>query len=350
MTANPVSEGFRRKSGDSREGFTALAGCRAWIITDGAAGLIVQARGLSDALGLDHELKTIAPTGVWRFMAPWGGVAPLERLGQPGSQFAEPWPDVVIASGRQAIPYVRAIRRAAGPTTYTVVLQDPKTNAKTADLIWVPQHDKRRGTNVIATPTAPHSFPPERLRSLRANVPDPITALPGPRVGLILGGKTKTYHFANEDVLRLQKSLSSLAALGVSFMITPSRRSHPELIAAVDEATSHAPRIFWQGEGDNPYPDFLANADVLIVTADSTNMCGEAASTGRPVYTFMPSGGSAKFQRFHDTLQSLGVSRALPDTFSSLETWDYEPIDSTEVIAKEIATRFLQRQKTLMGR
>ena len=73
-------------------------------------------------------------------------------------------------------------------------------------------------------------------------------------------------------------------------MITPSRRTHQRLIAAVDAATAGAPRILWDGTGDNPYPDFLAHADALIVTADSVNMTGEACATGRPVYVFEPSG------------------------------------------------------------
>ena len=76
----------------------------------------------------------------------------------------------------------------------------------------------------------------------------------------------------------------ALARLGASFMVTPSRRTHKRLLDAAREATSESPRIVWDGEGTNPYPGFLANADLLVVTADSVNMTGEAAATGRPVW------------------------------------------------------------------
>ncbi len=326
-----------------------LAGRSCWIITDGAQGLITQARGLADTLGLVCEMKEINPRSVWRTFAPWSPVGPGERFGKPDSPFAPPWPHVAIASGRQAVPYIRAVHRKASLATYTIILQDPKTGPNTADLIWVPEHDKRRGANVITTPTSPHSFSPERFRNLRTEMPADIAALPGLRVAVILGGKNKVYSFTDADDSRLSRSLASLGAQGASFMITPSRRSHKGLLNVVDAATAGCPRIFWSGEGHNPYPDFLAHADMLVVTADSTNMCGEAAATGKPVYVFMPSGGSAKFARFHNGLSERGVTRPLPDQFDTLESWSYTPLDSTRVIADEIEQRFARRNHTLHG-
>lgn len=315
----------------------ARATLRAWIITDGKTGMDVQARGVADALGLDYEMKPVAPRGIWGMTAPWGPVAPSERFGEPGSPFAPPWPQIAIATGRASIPYLRALRRRAGAATYTVILQDPKTGAASADLIWVPAHDRLRGANVVTTLTAPHSVSPARLAALRRVVPPDIAALPSPRIAVILGGRNGVYAFTDADDDRLAGALASLASLGASFMITPSRRTHPRLIRAVDGATSAAPRLIWDGQGANPYPQFLAHADALIVTADSVNMCGEACATGRPVYVFSPSGGSAKFSRFHDGLIAAGATRPLPPRFEALEYWAYPPIDSAAMIAAEIA-------------
>ena len=47
-------------------------------------------------------------------------------------------------------------------------------------------------------------------------------------------------------------------------MITPSRRTPAEMAAFVRDATEGAQRLFWNGEGDNPYPHFLAHADALV--------------------------------------------------------------------------------------
>ena len=311
-----------------------------WIITDGKAGMDVQARGVADSLGITYEFKHVAPRGLWAIVAPWGRVAPSERFGQPGSAFGAPWPDIAIATGRASIPYIRALKRQAGPKTFTVVLQDPKTGPATADLIWVPAHDTRRGSNVITTLTAPHSFSSARLAELRADIPAAIAALPSPRVAVILGGKNGVYDFSEADDDRFAGALTSLGKLGASFMITPSRRSHKRLIAAAETATADRPRILWNGEGCNPYPHFLAHADILIVTADSVNMCGEACATGKPVYVFTPSGGSAKFSRFHRGLAASGATRPLPAVINMLDQWAYPAIDSAAMIAAEIKARW----------
>ena len=326
-----------------------MAGLSGWVITDGKTGMDVQARGVADALGLDYQMKHVAPSGVWKAAAPWGPVPPGDRFGQAGSQFAPPWPAVAIATGRASIPYIRRLRRLAGPGTFAIVLQDPKTGPHTADLIWVPAHDRRRGANVITTPTAPHSFTAARLGRLRASMPEAIARLPQPRVTVVLGGRNGIYRFTDADDDRLQAALGALAALGASFMITPSRRTHQRLIRAVDVATAGQPRILWDMTGDNPYPDFLAHADALVVTADSVNMTGEACATGRPVHVFEPSGGSAKFRRFHQALRECGATRALAEDFTALENWHYEPIDSAQTIAREAESRWLRRRAALSG-
>lgn len=325
-----------------------LAGLRAWLITDDKAGMQVQARGVAEALGVEWELKQVAPKGIWRLAAPYGPPDPRDSFGA-GKLLAPPWPDIAIATGRQSIPYLRALRRKAGPGMFAVVLQDPKTSARTADLIWVPAHDRRRGPNVITTLTAPHGFSPERLATLAQTMPEHIAALPGPRVAVILGGKNAVYRFTEADDDRIEASLASIARLGASFLVTPSRRSHQRLIRAVDRATAGSPRFVWDGTGDNPYPAFLAHADLFVVTGDSVNMTGEPLATGRPVYVFEPSGGSAKFARFHEALRRYGATRTLPAEVKSLEGWTYQPLSSAQEIARAIEERFGRRRAMLGG-
>jgi uncharacterized protein len=326
-----------------------LAGLTGWVITTGMAGMDVQAQGVAEALGLAYEMQRVTPKGLWKFAAPWGPVAPNERFGEPGAHFAPPWPDVAISLGRGSVPYMRALRRRAGPRTFTVVMQDPKTGLNTADMIWVPVHDRLRGHNVLTTLTAPHSFSPQRLAELRRVVPPAIAALKHPRVAVVLGGKNAVYKFRDEDDERFAGALASLGQLGASFLITPSRRTHPRLREVADRATRDFPRIFWDGTDPNPYGDFLAHADLLVVTADSVNMTGEACATGRPVLVFTPSGGSAKFQRFHAALQATGATRPLPERLDAIPSWSYEPLNSVDEIAREIERRWLARAAQRSG-
>jgi hypothetical protein len=174
-------------------------------------------------------------------------------------------------------------------------------------------------------------------------MPPAIAALPAPRVAVLLGGKNAVYKYRDEDDARLIGALQSLGGLGASFLVTPSRRTHARLLDAADLATRPFPRVLWDGSGANPYGDFLAHADLLVVTADSVNITGEACATGRPVLVFSPSGGSAKFRRFHDALEVRGAARPLPDLPDAIPDWSYEPLHSVDDIAREIERRWQAR-------
>ena len=251
-------------------------------------------------------------------------------------------PDIVLGAGRQTVPFMRALKRAGRGRVFTVIFQSPRAGAESAHLIWVPAHDRLRGPNVITTLTPPHRFTAAALADLRARIPAEIAALPGPRVALLLGGPGAGYVYDDATIRRFAAIIGRVAAPRPgSLLITPSRRTPPALLAAVDAATRAKPRMLWRGEGENPYPDFLANADLFVVTADLVNMAGEACATGKPVYVFTPPGGREKFHRFHAALHAAWrhpAARPMPPP--TLETWTYAPLASAEQVAAEIEARW----------
>jgi len=344
---SPIRQEVAPEAVSAAPGVLPTHGRSGWIISDGKAGNDAQTRGVLDALGLSYEVKLVEPTGLWKLLGPWGPVSPAERFGTERSQFRPPWPDFAIAAGRLTTPYIRRLKRAAGRQTYTVILLDPKVGTGAADLYWVPEHDRLRGANVITTLTAPHSYTPRRLAELRRTMPAEIAALPAPRVAVALGGPDGNYRYTPEAVARLVSALRSLAGLGAGLMLTPSRRTPSEVAALVREATAGTPRLFWSGEGGNPYPHFLAHADAFIAPADSVNMVGEACATGKPVYVFEPEGGSGKRARFHEALRRHGATRPMPERFDGVEVWSYTPLNSAETIATEIARRWTKRRQML---
>lgn len=309
---------------------------RAWILSDGKAGHLAMTTGVATALGAEAKVMEVAPSRLWRLIAPNGSqpTGIQEMLPAIGQE----WPQFVLAAGRLTIPYLRAIRRSACGRSFTVALMDPRVS-DAAELIWVPEHDGRRGDNVITTLTAPHSYSPERLRALSHDMPPKIAALPAPRVAVLVGGRGAGFAFKSADIARFVAALGDIAARGASFLITPSRRTPAALIDAVAEATAGAPRIIWDGTGENPYPYFLACADRFVVSADSVNMTGEACATGKPVHVFMPHGGRPKFHTFHRSLQEIGATRELREGPDTLEKWEYTPIHAASRIAEEIARR-----------
>ena len=326
-----------------------LAGQKTWILSDGKAGHEAQCLGVVEALGVDAEIRRVDPSGIYKLVAPWGPVPAKDRPESAGSVLAPPWPVLAIATGRTTIPYLRALRRRAGLQTYTVILMDPRTNPGSADLIWVPEHDRRRGSNVIATATAPHRFSPSRLSALRATMPPEIAALPRPRIACLIGGPNGDYKYSDDDQRRLATAIAALAASGAGLMITPSRRTPPTLASIIKRTAANAGALYWDGGGRNPYPDFLAHADMFLITADSVSMACEAAATGKPIHIFTPSGGSAKFRRFHASLAKSGAARPLPNDLASLADWSYQPVHSAEVIAQEIERRWRRRAELLPG-
>lgn len=313
-------------------------GVRVLLLGSGKAGHEVNAIGVAEALGAPYELRPVDPRRLFVWLAPFGPVDPRDRAGRAGSFLTAPFPDIVIASGRVTVPYMRAFKRAAGRRVFAVFLQDPRFSREIMDLIWAPEHDRIRGPNVITTLTSPHPFSQRRLAAARAQ-PDPrLATLPAPRCAVALGGPSGAQHFTTADVARLRAAIRAIAAQGFSVMATPSRRTPPELLAAVREGLGDAPGFVWDQTGDNPYASILALADAVMVTGDSANMVGEATATGAPVYVFEPSGGgSNKLAGAIDALERIGAVRRFA---GAIERFSYQPIDSSGLIAGEIARRF----------
>ncbi len=311
-----------------------------WVLSDGKAGDELQCLGVAEALGDNISIRRVTPRKPWVWLAPFGSIDPKDAPNKPGSPLEGPFPDCVIASGRRAVPYLRAIRKHA-PETFTVFLKDPRTGAKTADLIWVPQHDGLRGDNVLATITPPHRLTPEKLSAARKSGDPRLSSLPTPRVAVLIGGKSRHHDFTAADVTRLMEELTGLVESGAHLMITASRRTPPALHDALKAlVAAHAHQFLWDGSGENPYLAMLALADYVVATADSFNMIGEATATGKPILVFEPSGGHKKLSAFIRSLMDYGAVHPLT---ARLEGMAYIPLDATRLIAdrirKEMASR-----------
>ncbi len=118
--------------------------------------------------------------------------------------------------------------------------------------------------------------------------------------------------------------------------MTFSRRTPEQAKALLTARLRHLPGMIWDGTGANPYFAFLAAADYILVTEDSTNMATEAASTGKPVFILKMDGTSLKFRLFHQELESMGAARPYGGAFHG---WTYEPVDETGRAAAEVVAR-----------
>lgn len=305
-----------------------------WILTDGKAGDRIQCLGVAERLGGVIEERVVKPGRMWslspRALLPW-----KDRPNNPESPIAPPYPDVVIASGRKAHPYLQAIKKAAGDKVFTVFLKDPRVGSSAADLTWVPVHDQLRNKNVIVTLTSPHPLTTKVLEEARTSAEVRFADYPGIRIGLVLGGTTRGVSWDDETCERFAQRLAQLPAKGHVVLAIASRRTPPQLQVAVKEALKNHPLFFWNGEdgSENPYRQILALSDRLIVTGDSHNMVSEALAPGVPTFVFRPHGLKPKLHQFLDDLQDHRMMKNFEGSVEEFPSW---PIDSTGEIADAI--------------
>ncbi len=315
------------------------SGTRICVLASGKAGHEANCFGVAAALGGEPQVRLVRPRAPFVWLSPWGPVDPRDML-------PAPYPDIVIASGRITVPYLRAVKSASRGKTFVIYLQDPRGWRGRMDMICAPAHDEVSGPNVLKTLTSPHPITPQVIADARAN-PDPrIAALASPRTAIILGGPSGAHKFEPADVDALAKIAQEIVRAGGAVMVTPSRRTPPDLVDAIRAALADAPKdraFVWDGTGANPYGQMLANADAILVTGDSVNMVSEAAASGAPVHVYEPSGGSAKVTRFVDGVIARGAARRWSGAF---ERWSYTPIDATAEIAAEIARRYALHRKS----
>ena len=288
-----------------------------WIVTDGNPGGLNQCLGLAEALGLSPVVKRVALRSPWRQLSPYFRFGHARAFTAESDTLAPPWPDLVIASGRQSIAaalYVRDQSRRAGQRTITVFVQNPGISPSHFDLVIAPEHDRVTGANVLSTRGALHRITRAKLEDGAAKFAPRFAHLKRPYIGVLIGGANASYTLGAPEMTRLAEALKHAAQeSGGSLLITPSRRTGKENVEILKSVLSATPSFLWDGEGDNPYFGLMGLADYLVVTSDSVSMVSEAVATGKPVYVFqLPHSGSAKsrkFDRFHEGMVHQGWTR-----------------------------------------
>ncbi|MEO0382154.1 MAG: mitochondrial fission ELM1 family protein [Pseudomonadota bacterium] len=309
------------------------------ILTDGKMGDLAQCRGVANALGAPIDEIVVKPGKIAAMLARTGKDPNFEEA----LAAIDIAPNVVLASGRRAAPYLKTMKAQWGHETLTVFLKDPRTGASAADLIWVPTHDALRGSNVITTHTGPHGHTAQRRAKAGSALRAQLARYPRPWLGVLLGGATKKVKYEQATIDGLIQAVATAGKNAGSILITPSRRTPMELTEAL--GTVHRHTWVWDGNPladslANPYPGMLGACDAFIVTGDSHNMVSEALSAGKHTMVFRPTGLPKKFTRFLDSMESEGAITP-PGTAQFDRTQD--SIDATSFIASAITERLKRR-------
>ncbi|WP_296814430.1 mitochondrial fission ELM1 family protein [Brevundimonas sp.] len=312
-----------------------------WAVSDGRAGIENQVLGLAEAVArLTPAEVTVKRLAYKPLFDRWPNALrlwPDAMLAENSDRLEPPWPDLMIAAGRASLPFSTRMKRRSGGRTFVVQVQDPRTQLDAFDLVVPPRHDGLEGANVFPITGSPNRIAPERLAQAKAAFASRLEPLPSPRTAVLIGGASKAYVFSRDRADALAAEIAeAVAQAGGSVMVTFSRRTPAEVRAAMTARLGGVPGWIWDGEGENPYFAFLAAADHILVTEDSTNMATEAGATGKPVHVLSLEGGSAKFDALHAELEQRGVSRRFD---GRLTTWTYPALNETEAAAREILRR-----------
>ncbi|GJL97890.1 MAG: nucleoside-diphosphate sugar epimerase [Hyphobacterium sp.] len=296
-----------------------------WAVADGRRGVENQAIGLAEALASEC-----------------GGQAHRALIREDGYVTlpdAEN-PTVWIGCGRPAIRVARHHRKSY-PEARFVYVQDPRSQYDLFDAIIAPTHDRLDGPNAISMLGSPNRLTAQKLASGKAALTGALQKFRSPRAVMLIGGPNKRLSMTKDVVAAICSRAEFLEREGLSVLVTTSRRTPKPLVNAL-EAMARADR-FWvySGEGENPYFGFLAAADYIFVTEDSTNMLTEAAFTGKPVYALPLDGNPGKFRLLHADLEAHDALRSF---LGRLDQWNYAPLNETARIANLLADRFALRK------
>ncbi|MDR6290929.1 hypothetical protein E9232_003455 [Inquilinus ginsengisoli] len=323
---------------------------RCWIVSESKAGTIAQCRGVAEKLGVAAETRLVhrpdpAKTGLARRLnRRWTHIRNVHL-----NRIRPPWPDLAISCGRQAEPAVLAASRRSGGTIFTVHLQIPTAGFDRFDLCFVGRHDWRPEfdgrDNILPMVGAPHRVDAALVASHRAAAEQRFGALPGRRAAVIIGGPNPGYAFSLARIDTIIGQLRALQEAGWSLLVTTSRRSDPSVLPKLQQRLDPASAFVWDRVSENPYFQYLAIADAVLVTVDSITMTCEAASTGKPVYSIpldeKPGTYLEKFHRFHREMQgTLGLTQPFTGT---IEPYAYTPLDEAGRIAGIIHDRLAAR-------
>ena len=285
-----------------------------------------QALGLAEATGFPFIEKRLCVRFPWICLPPQLWFLPLRAVGETGASLQPPWPDLVIACGRNVAMPALAVRRGNGGRTVAAQIQNPGIGRAEFDLLVVPEHDRVRGPRVIVTRGAVHRVTPARLAADRHRFPA-LARMPRPILSVLIGGTNRAYRLTLRRLDEIAQALAGiLRRRGGSVLLTPSRRTGAAGLALLRERLEGFSTEIWDGSGKNPYFAYLALADAVLVTADSVSMISEAAATGKPVHVLGLDGGNAKFARFHEAMQAAGITRPFS---GCIESWSYSIPDDT---------------------
>ena len=304
------------------------------ILTEGMHGMISQAEGLAKALDLNFFHEKIELSSFWKFIPP--RFTPIKKFVFK-NEIEEDF-DVIISCGRKSVIPSIFIKKNSKKKVFNIHIQDPKVSLDNFDVVVVPQHDSLIGNNVISTKGAIHYLNTQEINENKNYLSNKIKS-EKEIVALILGGPNNYYKYTKRNIENIFLKINeNFIKNNFQLIVIPSIRTPKDIIKFANEYYGKDHLVINEVD-KRAYLSALGLSKFIVVTCDSSSMISEAAITGKPIYVanIPASKDDYRFRKFISLFKELNIIRVLD---SKIENWEYENLDETNRVAKEIKNKF----------
>ena len=242
--------------------------------------------------------------------------------------------DIIISCGRKSVIPSIYLKKNSEKKIYNIHIQDPKVDLKNFDFVVAPDHDGLSGENVILSKGSIHYLTKEEMIHNHEYLSGRLNK-EKEYLTLIVGGPNKYYHYNDKNISNIfDKIKNILEKNNLQAIIIPSIRT-PKQIIELSNNYFGKEHVVINDIDKKAYLSGLSLAKYIVVTCDSTSMISEAALTGKPIYIaeIPPKIDDYRFRRFRELFAKLNIVKNLNE---KVEIWNYETLDETNRIAKEI--------------
>jgi hypothetical protein len=304
------------------------------ILTEGMHGMISQAEGLAKALDLNFSHEKIELSSFWKFIPP--KFTPIKKFVFK-NEIEEDF-DIIISCGRKSVIPSIFIKKKSKKKVFNIHIQDPKVSLDNFDIVVVPQHDGLIGNNVISTKGAIHYLNTQEINENKNYLSNKIKS-EKEIVALILGGPNNYYKYTKTNIENVFLKINeNFIKNNFQLIVIPSMRTPKDIIKFANEYYGKDHLVINEVD-KRAYLSALGLSKFIVVTCDSSSMISEAAITGKPIYVagIPTSKDDYRFRKFISLFKKLNIIRVLD---SKIENWEYENLDETNRVAKEIKNKF----------
>lgn len=257
---------------------------------------------IGDKLGDNAQVEVVAEALDWPTLRKVMRFLPQYQTGKPpfraslyhvdmaaSDALEPPWPDLVLTVGRRPSMAAMWIKAQSGGCTKVVIVGRPRRMLRDFDLVLAtPQYRLPSRDNVLRLDLPLMRVDPDKIAAGAAAWRERLAPLARPLTAVLVGGPTKPFIFDAAVAQGFLAALHSTTGGTGSLFVTTSRRTPPDVVAAIEAGLPNGSRLFrWTPEApDNPYHALLGLADRFVVTGDSVSMLVEVARLGKPLALF----------------------------------------------------------------